>query len=165
MKLFSERRHSIDSLFMILLLGIFTLFMILLLLFCARAYQTSVDGINENRELRTAITYLTTKIHQHDTADDVFYGEVEGSPALCLRDETAGKAYITYIFLDDGELKELFTSADHEPSKQLGTAFCPMQTFEIVEKSNGIYQFFLTDRSGHSGNLLLHPGFPTGGAV
>lgn len=158
-----RRKHSMDSLFMILLFGFFVLFLLLLLLFSAKAYQTAVNGTKENNELRTAMSYITTKVHQHDVSDEVYVSSIEDTTALCLRDKIEGKEYITYIFLDEENLKELFTSADTIPVKALGTAFCPMHSFEILFKEHNLYQLSLEDSSGHSSVLYLHPGVSEGG--
>lgn len=163
MKVSFKKKHSVDSLFMLLLFGFFVLFLLLLLLFSARAYQAAVDGTKENNQLRTAMSYITTKVHQHDSASDVFSGEVEELPALCLQDKIGEKDYITYIFLDGSNLKELFASADTRPTRQLGTSFCDMTSFTISETLDGLYKLSLTDTSGHSGDLFLHPGTSKGG--
>lgn len=163
MKTTLQRKHSMDTLFMILLFSFFVTFLLLLLLFSSKAYQASADGSRENNELRTAMSYITTKVHQHDASDAVFYGEVEGLPALCLRDKIEERDFITYIFLDGDELKELFTSSENSPVRMLGTPFCEMNLFDIELLDHGLYKISLTDTSGHSGDIFFHPGMAEGG--
>ena len=54
-------------------LGVFVLFLILMLLFSARIYQQTVKQTDSDSELGTAATYLTTKFRQHDRGDEIFY--------------------------------------------------------------------------------------------
>lgn len=163
MKVALNKKHSMDSLFMIVLFAVFVFFLLVLLLFSAKAYQSAVDGTRENNELRTAMAYLTTKVHQHDAAEDVSIGEVDGLKALCLRDRIGEKDYTTYIFMDGTEMKELFTSTERTPIRELGTAFCDMERFDLSMDSQGVLTISLTDSSGHSDNLILHPGYSKGG--
>jgi hypothetical protein len=155
-----RQRHSIDSLFMILLFGIYILFLMLLLLFSIQTHKSAMQGVNENNGLRTSMAYLTTKVRQHDAADQVFLGEIDGLNALCLKDTIQDTDYITYIYLDDGYLCELFTSAKTEPVRALGTSLCELSQFEVEPVSYGLYHMELTDADGNSGELYLHPGVP-----
>ncbi len=102
--------HSVSSLFSLLLFGVFVLFLILMLLFSARIYQQTVKQTDSDSELGTAATYLTTKFRQHDRSDEIFSGSLDDIPALCFRDDIKGKEYITYIYLKNDSLMELFTA-------------------------------------------------------
>ena len=109
--------HSVSSLFSLLLFGVFVLFLILMLLFSARIYQQTVKQTDSDSELGTAATYLTTKFRQHDRGDEIFSGSLDDIPALCFRDDIKRKEYITYIYLKNDSLMELFTAkGSQEPS-------------------------------------------------
>lgn len=110
MNRYVRKNHSIDMLFSLLLFGMYVLFLLLMLLFGARAYQVAVKGTDENYSLRTAESYITVKIRQHDNDRDVFLSELDGREALCMADEIDGETYLTYIYLYEGKLKELFTT-------------------------------------------------------
>ena len=140
MKLKKNTGHSISSLFSLLLFGVFALFLMLMLLFSARVYQQTVKQTDSDSGLGTAITYLTTKFRQHDQADGIFSGSLDDIPALCFRDTLKGKDYITYIYLKDGNLTELFTVAD----------------FQAENLDNGFYRISLKSATGISAHFLLH---------
>ena len=141
MKLKKNTGHSISSLFSLLLFGVFALFLMLMLLFSARVYQQTVKQTDSDSGLGTAITYLTTKFRQHDQADGIFSGSLDDIPALCFRDTLKGKDYITYIYLKDGNLTELFTVADSQASASAGTSISQLSDFQAENLDNGFTAF------------------------
>lgn len=168
MKLQKNSGHSISSLFSLMLFGVFALFLMLMLLFCARVYQQTVKQTASDSSLGTAVTYLTTKFRQHDQSGGIFTGSLDGIPALCFRDEIKGKDYINYIYLDNNELTELFTARDSRASSSAGTAICSVSDFQVKKMDNGFYRISLKSTDQISTEFLLHstaasdPGTGTG---
>lgn len=156
MKLKKNTGHSISSLFSLLLFSVFALFLMLMLLFSARVYQQTVKQTDSDSGLGTAITYLTTKFRQHDQADGIFSGSLDDIPALCFRDTLKGKDYITYIYLKDGNLTELFTVADSQASASAGTSISQLSDFQAENLDNGFYRISLKSATGISAHFLLH---------
>ena len=115
-----SQKHSIDTLFSFLLFGLFVLFLLVLLLFSAQLYQSSVHSLDENQNLHTAATYLTTKFRQHDSAESKYTSRLENLDALCFEDMLGDSSCTTYIYLLDGELKELFTLSDSSLPPEAG---------------------------------------------
>lgn len=138
MKLKKNTGHSISSLFSLLLFSVFALFLMLMLLFSARVYQQTVKQTDSDSGLGTAITYLTTKFRQHDQADRIFSGSLDDIPALCFRDTLKGKDYITYIYLKDGNLTELFTL---RILRQAHRPVLPFLSFRIFRQKTWIMVF------------------------
>ena len=135
-------RHPVAELASLLLFGIFVLFLLLMLLFSARIYQQTVKNTNAENTLGTAVSYLTTKFRQHDTVNGIFTGKLDNLSALCFRDTLNDQDYITYIYLDQGNLKELFTSDSSD--------------FQISESRPGFYSFELKDSEGNKETFYLH---------
>lgn len=160
MKDFSVRKHSVENLFSVLLFGLFVLFLLLMLLFCALAYRTAVEGTEENNNLRTAQAYITTKFHQHDAHGETFLGTLQNKKALCFKDIIENEEYITYIYLQDNELKELFTASGSEAPPEMGTAVASLVSFEAKQTEEGYYRIIMEDDRGTRCDFLLHPGPP-----
>ena len=112
----SSRSHSVCRLFTVVLLGLFLIFLLVMLLFSAQAYRTATKGTQQNNNLYTASSYISVKFHQHDSSQSIFTDTVDGSPALCMTDTVNDQQYITYIYLKEQHLKELFTAAGNTPS-------------------------------------------------
>ena len=148
--------HSVSSLFSLLLFGVFVLFLILMLLFSARIYQQTVKQTDSDSELGTAATYLTTKFRQHDRGDEIFSGSLDDIPALCFRNDIKGKEYITYIYLKNDSLMELFTAKGSPASSDAGTVISQLSDFRFSEMENGFYHFSLESTTGIRSEFLLH---------
>lgn len=148
--------HSISSLFSLVLFGIFALFLMLMLLFSARVYQQTLEQTDSDSSLGTAATYLTTKFRQHDQTEGIFTGSLDGTPALCFRDNIKGKDYITYIYLKDEKLMELFTASDSQASSSAGTAIASLSDFQAEETGSGFYRITLTSTRQITVQFLLH---------
>lgn len=156
-----QHNHSVESLFSVLLFGFFVLFLLILLLFSSEAYRASVQGVEENNNLRTAMAYLTTKVRQHDGRDSLRIENFQGIQALAFQDIINDTEYTTYIYLDGEDLKELFTASPDRVSPSLGTVIASLKTFDLEEKEYGLWQISLTDTQDNHGSLLLHPDVPS----
>lgn len=160
MHVLSRTRHSIDAVFSVLLFGLFALMLLLLILFSAEAYRVSVNGLEENQNLHTAMTYVTTKIRQHDGENDIYPGTIENMSALCLNDIIDHEIYTTYIYYDGTNLKELFTMPEASVSATLGTTIAELNDFQVQWTDSGFLKLYMEDTDGKSGELLLHPSPP-----
>lgn len=159
----SRRRHPVDTVFTIVLFSLFLLFLLLMLLFSAQAYRTAVSGNQTNNNLYTASAYITAKFRQHDDPDCVSVRnvkELNNASALCLTDTVNGKEYVTYIYLWNQKLKELFTAADNPPSAEMGTDIASLDSFSVLETEEGFFRISLSDLQENSSSLILHPGGP-----
>ena len=77
-----------------------------------------------------------------------------------MTDIIEGTKYITYIYLQDNSLKELFTAADTSPSPEMGTIIASLNDFRIQETSGHFYQITFQDCQGEESSLVLHSGTP-----
>ena len=71
---------------------------------------------------------------------------------MCIRD----RDYITYIYLDQGNLKELFTSDSSSANASAGTTIAQLSDFQISESRPGFYSFELKDSEGNKETFYLH---------
>lgn len=154
------RSHSVDILFSLVLFGMFVLFMLLMLVFSAQAYKASVKGLDENNNLHTAAVYLTTKFRQHDTEGGTELVDFQGSRALCFSDVIDGEDYVTYIYLQDNKLKELFTMYGSDATAGMGMQVAELTAFDVAETPEGFYEITMESPGGAKSRLLLHPGSP-----
>lgn len=156
MKKRATQIHSVPALFSLLLFGLFTLFLLLMLLFSARAYQQETVYFQEEDSLGTASAYITAKFRQHDTPGGIFASELDGIPALCFRDTINDQDYTTYLYLEQNNLKELFAPADTDISSAAGTSIAELSDFQAESQSNGFYRIFLKSTEGTTSEFYLH---------
>ena len=152
-------QHPILSFSSLLLFFVFVLFLLPVLILSAEAYRASVHGQEQNANLYTASNYITAKFRQHDIGEnDIFLSELMGIPALCFSDTLNEEAYTTYLYLIDGELKELFTAKDSQAPPSMGTVIASLADFSVTETQDGMFWFSLTDKDGSTSRFALHRG-------
>lgn len=161
MKDFTRKQHFVDSFASLMLFVFFALFLMLLLLFCAEASRDAVDGLEENNNLHTAAVYITTKFRRYDTPDRIALSELDGLPSLRFSEEINGQEYYTFLYLKDGELKELFTQAGSQADSGMGTPIAALDCFSADLTQDGFYRIALTDSQGQETSFYLHPGAPS----
>ena len=154
------KKHSVDSLFSILLFAIFVVILLLLLLFSARMYQISVANLEQNQNLHTAMTYVATKFRQHDQPESISLREINGIPGLCFTDTIDDVTYDTCLYLYQGELKELFAADIDTLSPEVGATLASLSAFTVTEEAGGLYRIRMEDPEGVQAELLMHPGSP-----
>lgn len=161
-----RRKHSVGTLFTIALFCLFFMFLLLLLVFSAQAYRSAAESKQRNDNLYTASAYLTAKFREHDSNEQINIQSIDlganvPTSALCLTDTIHETDYITYIYLMDGHLRELFTAADQTPVFEMGTKIAALQNFALEKDPDGFLKITLEDLQGYQTYLNLHCGAPT----
>lgn len=151
---FAKRNKSIvDFLFILALFGAFAITALFVVLFGARVYENTVSNMNTNYEKRTAMSYVTEKIRSHDrtgaveVSDESGAGDAEGHSVLKLYQESGGKRYITYLFVDDGYLKEFTAEDTYDFDYHAGTQILAVKEFSVRKESDSMYYFSITDHN------------------
>lgn len=155
MKNMPEKKHMIDFIFPVVLLFIFAVSALVVTLFATKVYEGTVDNSFRNDSVRTSLSYITEKIHASDKGGNVEIGTFDGCDSLIIYDEINGEKYATYIYVKDGNLKELFAKADTDFSAENGTDILPVNDFRIEKKQDGLFRFSCTDNEGKSASSIV----------
>ncbi len=110
-----ERRHNIDSVFVLLLFAVFAGSILLVLLFGASSYEKLVERDAKAYNDRTGISYIVAKIRHGDERNSVQIGSfsdredvtADDINTLYLRIEAEGDEYFTKIYYYDGYIREV----------------------------------------------------------
>jgi hypothetical protein len=120
--------------------------------------------MERNFNTSTSLSYVSMKVRQHDAADAVSIGQIEGRNALVLEQSAPSGVYQTWIYYYDGALRELFTDRELadalEPSS--GLAIVSVSDFEVSLEDDGLLRLTAVDHSGRS-DLLV--GLRSGGVA
>ncbi len=143
-------KHTVDILFILTLFGAFIISALLIVVFGARVYQRTVDQAEKGFSTRTSLAYVTEKIHQHDADDSVSIIEIEGHQVLCLSQKYGNTSYDTYLYYDNGYLKELTVDDFYTPSLKEGQDIIAVTDFEMQRVDEALYNFKITDTDGVS---------------
>lgn len=156
-----KRKHQIDGLLALVLLGLFAVCILAVLLTGAGTYRRLAERDDAAYDRRTAVQYVATKVRQADRLGGVSVCEFEGVPALLLTEEIEGELYETHIYCHEGYLKELFAAADSGLLPEDGERILAVRSLQIraeetetrlhmvLETADGVCEeLFLQLRSG-----------------
>ena len=149
--------HMVDFLFTIALFCAFAATSLIVVIIGANVYQGTVRGMNENYALRTSLSYVSQKGRQNDGAGEIHIGTLDGVPALVLEQPFDSGSYQTWIYYDDGWLRELFTRADADAAPADGQPIVQLAGFEMEQDQNGMLTFTSRDGEGGSAEIRLCP--------
>ncbi|MDO5572656.1 MAG: DUF4860 domain-containing protein [bacterium] len=143
-------RHTVDILFILTLFGAFIVSALLIVVLGARVYQNTVNQAEKGFSTRTSLAYVTEKIRQHDEDGSVSITEIEGHQVLCLSQKYGDTSYDTYLYYDNGYLKELTVDDFYTPSLTEGQDIIAVTDFEMQRVNDALYSFRITDTDGTS---------------
>ena len=154
-----EKHFIVDILFVLALFGVFAVSALSLVTIGADVYQHTVEDMGENYESRTAVSYITEKVRQNDTADSILLTTLEDVPALCMVSQPEGDTYCTYLYLYDGHLKELFMKQDASLGGRVlpaGTDIMKLDALTLEYAGDDLIRVFLQTPSGESHTFYIH---------
>ena len=103
-------------------------------------------------DLIVPLAYLNTKLKANDSDDSTKIVEIDNTQ--CLEIKTAKT--VTYIYCQDGYLKELYTSNDYHAGLQEGSKLFALDDFKIEQKDR-LFKFTVTrDQVSKSISIYLH---------
>lgn len=148
------KSHSISGAFVFMLLGVFAVFSMLLVLLGAQAYRTTVDSAAAHTQKRIVTAFVRNAVRAQDEAGAIAVEEHDGLPVLALTSEMDGERYVQYIYSCNGQLCELFTSAEYGFAPEDGEAVCAVQTFEPTLEGN-LLTVRVTDEAGDFSTVYI----------
>lgn len=137
----NEKKHVIDFIFPIALFFVFAASALIVILMSADIYGNITSKSASSFQSRTALSYLSEKIHQSDTHGNVTCGTLDGRDALIIRQQYDTDIYCTYIYEDNGILRELLIQEGASVSATAGKEITSVNSFQIKELAPGLFQF------------------------
>lgn len=145
----------IDFLFPVALFFVFTLSALTIILLAAGIYRSSIEESSLNDTARTSLSYISEKVHQHDSADCVSLGSFDGQDALILKQTVNGETYYTYIYCYENELKEMFAKADADCSASDGKTILKVKDFSMKQANSQRFTFDCTNTNGETASITV----------
>lgn len=157
-----RRGHSLDTVLTLVLFALFSCCLLMVLILGAQSYQRVVTASQESYEERTCLQYIATKVNHYSGKDAVTVTAFGDGSALALRETIDGYNYITYLYLHDGNVKELFCEADVDLSPEAGFSIMEIEHFSVEEISSNLLRLSCT---GSGGTAQLYVGCHSGEGV
>lgn len=155
-------RHMVDFLFVLSLFCVFTITAFVVVIIGANVYRSTVNHMESTYSTRTALSYVTEKIRQHDEKGQISFTELDGYPALLLMDTTDGIDYTTYIYSDGSRLLEFTVSDGTSVNSKMGQEIIAVEDFSFTKESDGFLRLSARDTDGNILSMYLHLRNSTG---
>ena len=137
MNLLKRQKSIVDVIFMITVFGVFMLSALFVVLFGAKIYRRTAHDMSVNFNSRTALAYVTEKVHQHDR---------RGGVDITIKDSDE---YCTYLYEHGGYLKELTAKGDVGLVKSAGKEILKISEFTAQKENDSLYRFMIADDEGN----------------
>jgi hypothetical protein len=148
-------RHVIDLLFPLALVFVFAASALAVLALSADLYgQITQDG-DDHFTQRTASAYVLEKVRQNDEAGGIALETVDGVPCLALTRTVVSATTVTYIYAQDGVLRQMYTRPGTAFSLSDGTEIAEVEDFSLTALSDTLYRLTITYPGQEAVTLLL----------
>lgn len=155
---FQTRKNTvIDFLFPIALFFVFAVSALTVVLLAANVYQSTTTRASDNYTTRTSLSYISEKIHQNDVAGGISIGSFDGCESLILKQEYNKESYSTYIYLYDGNLRELFIKDGINATKMDGKIIIAVKSFQMKVLNDNLFQFTATNQDNQTASIIVSP--------
>lgn len=142
MRFHSEKKHVIDFVFPIALFFVFAASSLIVILLAANIYRSTAKASESGFQTRTVLSYVTEKIRQGDERGAVSIGTFDGHDALVIQSVYGeDQIYMTYIYEDNGILRELFIQDGIEAKASSGREITKVTDFNMKKLSDRLFEF------------------------
>lgn len=152
-----QNRYLMDFLFTLVLFLLFTASALIVVQVGANIYQSTVESMTSNYDVRTSLTYITQKIRQNDNVDSIYISKIQGKEALVITQTIDDREFQTWIYHDDDSLKELFTEKGNPLYLDDGREIMSLANLAMTCDNSGIYTFTTTDDKGITSSIKIFP--------
>jgi len=131
-----KKNFGFDVIAGLFLVCVFAAFLFFTLASGARIYKDVSAVMEEQYTSRTALGYVTAKLHQSDAAGCVSLGTLDDVPALVISEEYDGVEYKTFVYCWDGYITELFCPASESLLPSDGLQVIAAEELEFSMEGN-----------------------------
>ena len=145
-----RKKNRIIDIFPMLLFLIFTLSALGIVTFSVQIYRNIVERAEGRFDTETAAAYISEKVRNHDQNGSVSLSEFMGNKAVEIDETIKEVSYVTYIYVYDGYLRELFTEKENlsKCTAADGNEILPMEAMNLAYMSERLLKLDFTDTAG-----------------
>lgn len=152
----SNKRHVIDTVFVICLMLLFLISALTVISIGANIYKKNVATTSENYAQRVSIAYITEKVRQSDVDGNIYVQRLFDQNVLVFEQTVNGSVYNTYIYSYDGYLRELFARADLDNFyPQTGQKILKLNSFDIEKANEDLLKATVTEEDGSKETVFI----------
>lgn len=134
-----KARHSADMIFVLVLFAFLVLTGLLLISMGTGVFEQVLSNMNRNDRTRTASAYILQKVRQNQDAGAIQTGNLDGYPAVQIRQNIDGQDYTTWLYCDGIHLKELLARSDNDSLRaSAGSDILELKKMAVSEEEGSI---------------------------
>lgn len=145
-----SKNYIVDLVFTLALFGAFAVSAIMVVYFGVKVYESINASMDRNFTSRTAVAYITEKLRQRDSEGTADIVVLDGKNAIALVKKTDDDIESTYIFSDEGYLKEITVRGEEVPEVSEGVKVMELASFAVKEVAEGVYNVVIIDTAGNT---------------
>lgn len=147
--------HSMQGIFLFLLIGLFALMSLTLTLIGTRIYRDVALGAQHSGDSQTILSYLSNKVRAYDITGGVAVGQEGALSTLCLRETLDGQAYETTIYVYQGSVCERFALADEPFDPEDGQRLAEARSLTFAMPAPGLVEATVVMPDGEARTLRI----------
>lgn len=147
-KKWGSRPHTMQSVFVFLLIGLFALASITLAVIGTRVYREVTAAASNNNDSQMLLSYLSNKVRAFDEDGSVQITNQGGISTLHLSETLEGVSYETTIYCWQGEVWERFAPAE--------APFAPQDAAQLTQANS--LTFAMIGESLIEATIEMHNG-------
>ena len=141
---------------------LFTFSAIVLLLLAVNFYRSIVERGEKNESARVAIAYIREVIHQNDEQGEISVTEFDGVPCIRIMQT---EDYVLYLYLKEGELRELYTKEGAKVSSADGQTIMRLKEMAFSMQEPNTIVVECEDMAGNQEKVFIGIRSALGGRV
>lgn len=161
-----KKVHSIDFVFVLLLLCTFAISILMVLMNGVKSYEAVTGRMENNYNSRTGIAYVTEKLRHCGEYAEIELAELQTEDefsdknseirSLKISQMIEGERYATYIYYYDGFLRELFTNEGNVLPPETGSKIVEMKSFDVNIDNEELLNISCEMPDGSLSSSLIH---------
>ena len=152
-----SRKHVTDVLFTLALFCVFAAASLLVVFIGAEVYSATVNRADTSFEINTTLSFVSTKVRQHDAQGAVRVDFIDGVTALVLERTVADMVFETWIYHHEGILREIVINRENIEMLWLGAGqpLMSVYNFHFEMTQDGLIEMRAESEDGAYGRILM----------
>lgn len=138
-----KKKITISDILPVILFLVFTLSVLSFVAFSAKLYQNIVYQSESSMDTDIAARYMIEKFRSHDELGNIKIDDFKGHDAVRFENQVKDISYITYIYVYDGYLREIYAPQSDldEYTEDSGTEILEIKDMSTEMISDNLVRF------------------------
>lgn len=149
-----SNQFSIQFIFIMLLFLIIVILSVMIITLGKDIYNNINDDRANNYELRVSLSYIANKIRQADKEYAVDIKDINGNPAVVIKETYDGLNYETWIYYYDNYINEILIDEGTLFNLSDGMKVIEVKNFNILKIKDNLFKFSIENKDNYAELVL-----------